>query len=210
MNFKHGLATKNNVHRLHSIWRGIKKRCLTKSVIAYKDYGGRGINISNEWLEFINFYNWSLNNGYADNLSIDRINNEGGYEPTNCRWVTRQLQARNRRSSRLIEYKGETLTLAEWSDILNIKYATLHARIKAGTPLHEAFQKSLPIKEKKEKPIKISKPRIVKGYSFDKSINKYRAESWKGGKKKYIGVFVKEEDAAEAYKEYITNWKSLV
>lgn len=204
MSIKHGFTRVGNVHRLHNIWRGVRKRCLSEASKSFIMYGGRGIRICKEWGEFINFYDWAMNNGYTDNLTLDRINNNGDYEPNNCHWVGMQAQARNRRTSRNIEYNNEIKTLAEWADFTGIAYTTLFARIKAGIPLDMAFQKNLPSKAK----IKVT-PTIkkVKGYSFDKSIGKYRAESWRGGKKKYIGVFLKEEDAANAYKHYITHFE---
>ena len=81
--------------RLHNIWHGMKQRCLNKNATGYNNYGGRGISIYKEWLQYRNFKEWSLNNGYNDTLSIDRIDTNGNYEPNNCRFVDSFVQLNN-------------------------------------------------------------------------------------------------------------------
>ena len=138
---KHGMRNE----RLYSTWCNMKQRCYDKQSSAYKDYGGRGISICDEWLsDFTNFYNWAIQNGYKENLSIDRIDNNGNYEPPNCRWVTMKEQSRNTRGNRNITYKGETHCLGEWAEILNMNYGTLYKRLNLWD-LEKAFTK--PVQE---------------------------------------------------------------
>lgn len=131
---KHKVQQVNNYSRgtkLHCIWKQIKQRCYNKNNKNYKNYGGRGIKVCTEWQGvngFLNFKSWSMNNGYKEGLSIDRINNDGNYEPANCRWVTDIEQANNKRQNVIVEYKGERKTLAQWSRDLNIPYSRLQTR----------------------------------------------------------------------------------
>ena len=115
--YKHGFAGKS---RIYKIWLHMKGRCLNKTDNNYYRYGGRGISICKEWKDdFINFYNWAITNGYSSELTIDRINNDGNYEPQNCRWTDIKTQANNRRSNRKITINGETHNVSEWAEILN-------------------------------------------------------------------------------------------
>ena len=88
--------------RLYGIWKHMKQRCYNSNTCKYKDYGARGITVCDEWKnDFTKFYDWVMNNGYQDDLSIDRINNNKGYSPDNCRWVTSKQQANNRRKRKV-------------------------------------------------------------------------------------------------------------
>lgn len=119
--------------RIYHIWIGIKQRCNNPNTTEYKNYGGRGIGICQEWnTNFMSFYDWAMSNGYDDTLTIDRINNNLGYFPENCRWVTIREQNRNKRNSRLITYNGMTLTPSEWSFLLGGSINLVAGRIRNG------------------------------------------------------------------------------
>ena len=133
---KHKLRT----HRLYNIWRGIKQRCCNSKSVFFNYYGGRGIKICDEWLnDFKKFYDWSVKNGYDGKLSIDRINNDGNYEPHNCRWANPKIQSTNRRTNRIIEINGEKKCLSEWLEINNISSTTFYRRINNGWNVVEAL-----------------------------------------------------------------------
>ena len=119
--------------KIYGIWRGIKQRCHYKNHKFYRSYGGRGITIFSEWEKsFQAFYDWATSHGYKQGLSIDRIDNDGNYCPENCRWVSMKEQSRNRKSTRLITYKGKTLCALDWSKEVGIKVDTLYHRIRIG------------------------------------------------------------------------------
>ena len=108
--------------RLYKIYLNMKSRCNNPNIHNYNRYGGRGISVCKEWSDdFMVFYKWAIENGYSDDLSIDRINNDGNYEPSNCRWVNAKDQANNRSTSRYIDVDGEKLTVAQFSEAYNIK-----------------------------------------------------------------------------------------
>lgn len=126
---KHGMTGT----RLHNIWRNMIGRCYNQNHKNYDAYGGRGIRMCAEWLEsFETFYEWALNNGYSDKLTLDRKDVNKGYEPSNCRWVTQKEQCNNTRRNVEVELNGETHTLKEWTEILGLNYRTIFSRIQRG------------------------------------------------------------------------------
>ncbi len=129
-------VSKNHKHkqsgtRLYNIWLGMKGRCYNPNDPVYKNWGGRGITICDDWKnDFSCFYNWAINNGYMENLTIDRIDNDGNYEPDNCRWASQKQQSSNRRSNINIKIGNETKTLMEWCEIFKLPYTTVNMRYR--------------------------------------------------------------------------------
>lgn len=127
VNTKHGYRHT----RLYNIWCGMKKRCYSTKYEHYDRYGGRGIKVCEEWKnDFVNFKNWALKNGYNDELEIDRVNNNGNYEPNNCKWKSRTMQVRNRSNTIRIEHNGECKTLIEWCKQYEVKYKLAYERYR--------------------------------------------------------------------------------
>ena len=132
----HGLS---NTH-LFRIWCDMRKRCTNPNQKHYHRYGGRGITVCEEWQSFELFYKWAMANGYQDNLTIDRIDNNGNYEPNNCRWSTQKEQQNNRSTNKLITFDGETLNLTQWSEKTGISYRKLVDRLgKLNWSVERAF-----------------------------------------------------------------------
>ena len=126
--------------RLYAIWSAMKSRCENPHSKYYDRYGGRGIIVCKEWNQsYEAFKSWSLQNGYSEKLSIDRIDNDGNYDPTNCRWVTGVAQANNRSSNRTYTYNGETHNLTQWAKLLGINPKTVFTRIYSGWSFERAL-----------------------------------------------------------------------
>lgn len=113
----------------------------------YGDYGGRGIKVCEEWRNsFEAFEQWATAHGYEENLTIDRINNNEGYCPNNCRWVTGKEQGRNKRNNRCLTYNGQTKTIAEWAEVTGIKSNDLYMRVRRGWSAEKAL--TTPVNQK--------------------------------------------------------------
>lgn len=126
--------------KLYRVYTGMISRCYNPNNKRYKDYGGRGITICDEWRNsYEEFKTWAISSGYKEGLSIDRENNNLGYSPLNCRWVTRKVQQNNTRFNHFVEYNGQNKTLAELSDEFNINYNTLYWRISHGWSVEDAL-----------------------------------------------------------------------
>lgn len=133
---KHGASRS----KLYFVWNDMKSRCSDINALPYKDYGGRGITVCDEWISsFEEFQQWALSNGYQQGLTLDRIDVNKGYSPENCRWVTMKAQCNNKRNNRFITYNGETHTISEWSEITGINKAVIRYRLNAGWDIKDAL-----------------------------------------------------------------------
>lgn len=145
------LAQVDSKTRLHKIWAGIKARTENVNDPSYELYGARGISMCNEWKNsFKSFKMWALDNGYNDTLTIDRIDNDKGYFPENCRWSDARTQANNKRNNHLLSYNGKTQTISQWAEEIGIGYDTLHSRIQyRGWSVEKAL--TTPVRKKHQK-----------------------------------------------------------
>ncbi len=142
--------------KIYTVYKDMVQRCINPNEPAYKDYGERGIMVCEEWMPklvngrnigYFNFKDWALTHGYREGLSLDREDNSKGYSPDNCRFVTMKVQNNNRRSNRLIEYKGETKTSTEWAEYFGINPVTFRDRLNKGMSVEEAI--NTPVLERK-------------------------------------------------------------
>lgn len=125
-NRKHGMTDS----RLYTAWLNMRNRCYSVNNIMYQNYGGRGICVCDEWRNsFENFMSWANGNGYQEGLTLERINVDGNYEPSNCTWITKTEQYLNRTDSHKITAFGKTQTIKEWSSESGLKYDTIERRI---------------------------------------------------------------------------------
>ena len=132
---KHGMSGS----RIYTIWVGMKDRCTNANSVEYEQYGGRGIFVCEEWQTFEPFYEWAMANGYCDDLTIDRIDNSGNYEPSNCRWSTYSEQANNTSRNHVLRFNGEAHTIREWENILGVRPNTVRNRIWKGWTVERAL-----------------------------------------------------------------------
>lgn len=122
----HGLAHTP----IYNVWCSMKARCMNSNNEHYSDYGGRGIKVCDEWRhDFTSFYNWAIENGFNEGLTLDRKNVNGNYEPSNCRWVDMQTQQNNRRDNRKIKFEDEEYSISEFARKLSLPYDYVYARL---------------------------------------------------------------------------------
>ncbi len=152
LNNKHSQTHGKSYTKLYSAWHRIKDRCYNLNTDHAPYYHDRGIRVCDEWLDdFMNFYNWAINNGYKKGLTIDRIDVNGNYEPSNCRWVTQREQANNRRITLKVECNGTIKSLSEWANDKNLPYHVVYKRYKKGWNIDKLL--NTPLYKNKSHPI---------------------------------------------------------
>lgn len=116
---------------LYRAWVNMRQRCTNRNLVQYKDWGGRGIKVCDRWLGDSGFSNFIKDMGstYQPGLTLDRIDNDGNYEPSNCRWATRREQQSNRRKNRMVTFNGETKTFTEWANIMGVPIGRARLRV---------------------------------------------------------------------------------
>ena len=133
---KHGHA---HNERLYETWKNMRRRCSDPHNKRAAHYYDKGITVCEAWNDYATFRTWALQNGYRDDLTIDRIDNNKGYCPENCHWATAKQQANNQSRNRLITFNGCTKTMSEWADFVGLKYSVLNHRIQRGWPIAKAL-----------------------------------------------------------------------
>jgi len=136
----HGMARHGKQHSVYWTWHNMLQRCENPNNKRYKDYGGRGITVCDEWHDPQIFISWALASGWEKGLALDRIDNNGNYKPDNCRFVTPKENSRNKRNNHLITFDGKTQTMAQWAEEVNIPYHILKDRINK---LHWPIERAL-------------------------------------------------------------------
>jgi hypothetical protein len=117
--------------KLYRVWDSMVRRCHSATHKAYGRYGARGIRVCDDWRDYVNFRNWAKTSGYMEGLTIERINNNLGYNSNNCCWATRKQQQNNRSACVYVTYRGETKTITEWAEALDVSIAKVYRMLKS-------------------------------------------------------------------------------
>lgn len=136
--------------RMFQIWCNMHKRCKRNDQRDSKYYFGKGVKVCQDWDVYENFQSWAFENGYADNLTLDRIDSKGNYEPSNCRWITMAEQQRNKSNCYYVTINGVQKTLSEWAREIGIPRETLRYRVEKNLPVNKLLAKSMAKEQKKE------------------------------------------------------------
>lgn len=125
--------------RLYTTWLSMKSRCNRSTDKSFCYYGAKGVKVCDEWNDFVNFRNWALSHGYTDELTIDRIDVNGNYEPENCRWITKRAQQFNKTTSHYLTFEGKTMTVCEWAEALGLNKNLLYTRLQRGWTVEDTL-----------------------------------------------------------------------
>ena len=182
----HGLS----YSRIYRIYLNMKDRCYNANALTYKHYGLKGVKVCDEWKDdFTSFYEWSMKNNYKDDLTLDRINPKGNYNPENCRWVNQKIQQNNRTNNHRITYKGQTKTIAEWGEYYGITPNTILTRVTRGFEGDDLFKIPKPqakevVKEigQRAKEIRLTMNLTPIEFSRLLEVHKTSVSSWEKGK----------------------------
>lgn len=179
---KHGDACREKITRLYSIWGNMKSRCTNPNKPDYKYYGANGITFCEEWSDYSNFKNWAINNGYKDGLTLDRKDGNKNYCPENCRWITIKEQQNNKRSNHRLEFNGESHTIAEWAEILNMDRAVIKDRLRAGWSINDVLTTPVKFQNKgitfNEETHTWKEWSEITGISYKTLTNRYYEANW--------------------------------
>lgn len=134
--YRHGMNSTKMYHK----WENMKQRCLNPKHPSFHNYGGRGISICLEWFDFVNFRDWCLENGYSEDLELDRIDNDGNYEPSNCRFISHVNNNYNKRTTTRYQYNGKKYTIKELSEISKMHPTTIKTRLFRGMSVKDALE----------------------------------------------------------------------
>jgi len=176
--YLHGMAGT----RIYRIWQGMKKRCLNKNEQSYIKYGAKGITVSKEWETFVNFLE-DMKDTYFEKSQIDRIDNNKGYFKKNCRWVTIEQQANNKRNVKLYDFNGNKMSISQISRITGINRVTIRDRIEKGWEQKKAFSKP------------ITQPQEDKNIYWVKSRKQYQVSFKRKSKTVFVGRFNSKKEA---------------
>jgi hypothetical protein len=141
--YSHGYA---NTEKLYGVWKSMIQRCRDPHITRAKSYVDKGVSVCEEWKDYAVFREWAIASGYSEGLSIDRIDNDGNYEPSNCKWSTNKEQANNRSTNRYITHEGKTLTVSQWAEVIGIARDTLKRRLYCGWSVEKAL--TTPVRRK--------------------------------------------------------------
>lgn len=137
--YKHGMYETPLYHK----WENMKQRCFNTKHPSYKNYGGRGITVCDEWKTFLNYYEWAIHNNYSDDLELDRIDNNGNYEPSNCRFISHKANNNNKRTNKYYTYNEKEYLLNDLAKLVNINPNTLRTRLFKGWSLEQSINEPI-------------------------------------------------------------------